>query len=444
MIVTIDGPAGAGKSSAARLLAERLGFHFLDTGAMYRAVTLAGLRARCDLTSQAALAQLLDTVQLDMTPTQVLLNGEDVSAAIRTPEVTAASGAVASSPAVRNKLVEWQRNIAAGRNTVCEGRDQGTIAFPQAECKFFLVADPVERARRRHEELTARGVSTTLEEILKAQEERDARDAARDIAPMAPAADAIQLDSTKLTLEQVVQRMEQEVRARQASQRQDSPPILRVKTVPATTRSDALARTESTWFRLWHEFLYLPYHTLFTLGFSVRLQGKRNMPWTGPALVIANHQSFLDPLLVGLVARRPLVYLARKTLFRNRWFAAMIRSLNAVPIDQEGIGLDGVRTVLEQLKLGKAVVMFPEGARTEDVPIVPVGIAGAYDAWPIWRPYPIPAPLFLPPAPGTISVSLGQPFDSAPFAKMPRKEALEELFDKIRAEQVRAEKLRRR
>lgn len=225
---------------------------------------------------------------------------------------------------------------------------------------------------------------------------------------------------------------------------------------------DALARTGSPWFRVWHESLYLGYHTLFTLGFSLRMQGQRNMPWSGPALVIANHQSFLDPLLIGLVARRPLVYLARRTLFRNRFFGAMIRSFNAVPIDQEGIGLDGIRTVLEQLRLGKAIVIFPEGARTEDgemqplkagihllikrtqVPIVPVGITGAYHAWPIWRPYPIPAPLFMPAAPGNISVSLGQPVDSARFAKMPREQALHELFDMIKNEQLRAERLRRR
>ena len=212
MIVTIDGPAGAGKSSAARLLAQRLGFDFLDTGAMYRAVTLAGLRGKFDLTDQAVLARLLTHVHLDMPPGRVLLNGEDITSLIRTPEVTAASGAIASSPVVRAKLVEWQRQIAAGRDIVCEGRDQGTVAFPDALCKFFLFADPEERARRRHRELVARGETITLAEILQAQKVRDARDAARDIAPMVPAADAVMLDSTHLTLEQVVANMEQEVR----------------------------------------------------------------------------------------------------------------------------------------------------------------------------------------------------------------------------------------
>src|SRR5262245_57783977 len=157
MIVTIDGPAGAGKSSAAKMLAQRLGFAFLDTGAMYRAVTLAGLHRGVDLTDQAALAILVDSIHLEMPPHRVLLDGEDISGQIRNPDVTAASGAVASSHVVRAKLVDWQRQIAAGDNYVCEGRDQGTVVFPNALCKFFLVADPLERARRRHRELVARG-----------------------------------------------------------------------------------------------------------------------------------------------------------------------------------------------------------------------------------------------------------------------------------------------
>lgn len=211
MIVTIDGPAGAGKSSAARALAQRLGFEYLDTGAMYRAVTLAALRTGLDLRDQQALARLLDGLTLELPPGRVVLNGEDVTGRIRTAEVTAASQPVADSPAVRRRLVEWQRAIAAGRDIICEGRDQGTIVFPAAGCKFFLVADPVERARRRQREMAARGEARDLEEVLRAQEARDRRDAARDLAPMVPAADAIQLDSTHLSLPEIVDRMEREV-----------------------------------------------------------------------------------------------------------------------------------------------------------------------------------------------------------------------------------------
>jgi cytidylate kinase len=212
MIITIDGPAGSGKSTVARALAKRLGFEFLDTGAMYRAVALAALRAGCDLGDDGAAARLLEHFTLEMPPGHVLVNGEDVTAAIRSQDVTAATAASASSPVVRRHLVALQRAVAAGRNVVTEGRDQGTIVFPDAARKFFLVADPVERARRRHRQLLARGDAVALEDILAAQQARDAQDAARDIAPMKPAADAILLDSTALTVEQVVDRMEQEIR----------------------------------------------------------------------------------------------------------------------------------------------------------------------------------------------------------------------------------------
>jgi cytidylate kinase len=218
MIITIDGPAGAGKSSAAKALARRLGFEFLDTGAMYRAVTLAGLRAGIDLKDQEALARLLDGLRLELAPPRVVLNGEDVTGPIRTAEVTAASGAVADSPVVRRRLAAMQQRLAAGRDMVCEGRDQGTVVFPDAACKFFLQADPVERARRRRRDMAARGEEVPLEEVLRAQEARDRRDAARDLAPMVPAADAVILDSTSLTLEQTVERMEAEVRRRMGGQ----------------------------------------------------------------------------------------------------------------------------------------------------------------------------------------------------------------------------------
>src|SRR5262249_37596569 len=135
MIITIDGPAGAGKSSVARALAQRLGFEFLDTGAMYRSVALTALRAGVELTDPTATTALVANLHLDLSAGQVRLNGEDVSAAIRTPEVTAATGLAADSPVVRGRLAALQRDIAAGRNMVCEGRDQGTVVFPDAICK---------------------------------------------------------------------------------------------------------------------------------------------------------------------------------------------------------------------------------------------------------------------------------------------------------------------
>jgi cytidylate kinase len=462
MIVTIDGPAGAGKSSAARALAQRLGFAFLDTGAMYRAVTLAALRANCDGTDDVALTGLLAPMRLEMPAGQVVLNGEDITGLIRTPEITAASGAIASCKVVRTKLVEWQRHIAGGGNFVCEGRDQGTIVFPDALCKFFLVADPAERARRRQRELAGLGDTISFDEVLRAQQERDARDAARDIAPMTPAKDAIILDSTTMTLDDVVARMEQEVRGRMAQDPGTADPGLSADKQKPKRELTKLTWMESLRFRFWHDAWYLVYHASMTLGFSLRMRGQDRMPLDGPALLIANHQSFLDPILCGLIARRPLVYLARKTLFKNRFAAAIIRSMNAVPIDQEGVGKEGIRTILDQLQLGKAVVVYPEGERTRtgkmnpfrpgiqllikraQVPIVPLGIAGAFEAMPRWAWVPRLAPLFWPAGPSTIGLSLGAPLDPQRYTDVPRQQALEELFQAVHVQQEHAEKLRRR
>lgn len=216
MVVTIDGPAGAGKSTVARELARRLGFEHLDTGAMYRCVALAAMRRGISPGDQSGLSRLLEETEIFLESDRVLLNGEDVTWAIRAPEITTLSRAVADSPQVRQHLNRLQRQIAQGRNIVTEGRDQGTVVFPEAECKFFLTADPGERARRRWLDLQAQGRSLSLEEVLREQRERDARDASRAIAPLRPAEDAILIDSTGLSVDQVVGRMEEIVRRRQA------------------------------------------------------------------------------------------------------------------------------------------------------------------------------------------------------------------------------------
>ncbi|MGH7222419.1 MAG: lysophospholipid acyltransferase family protein [Gemmataceae bacterium] len=199
-----------------------------------------------------------------------------------------------------------------------------------------------------------------------------------------------------------------------------------------------------------------------TWAFNYRYEGGQNIPLTGPVLILANHQSFLDPLIVGSATRRHLCFLARKTLFRNRLFASLIDFLNAVPVDQEGVAKEGLKTILDQLKAGRAVLMFPEGERTRtgevqplkpgvlllikrlEVPIVPVGIAGAFDALPRTRKWPKLSPFFLPTSGADIAVSVSKPISAERYRDMPRQRMLTELQEELKRAKERAERLRRR
>jgi len=215
MIVTIDGPAGAGKSSAARELARRLGFRFLDTGAMYRAVTLAARDRGLDLADAAALARMVGEIRVELDGTRVLLDGSDVTSAIRRFDITTAIHHAADNANVRSQLVVWQREAAAGKDVVTEGRDQGTVVFPQAECKIFLTAGEEERAKRRHADLQARGENIPFEDVLENQRLRDQRDLSRPVGALLKADDAIELRTDGMTPEEVVRRLEEIVRSKQ-------------------------------------------------------------------------------------------------------------------------------------------------------------------------------------------------------------------------------------
>jgi cytidylate kinase len=223
MIVTIDGPAGAGKSTVARALADRLGFRFLDTGAMYRAVALAAVKRRLGWEDPGALAELAKTIDISFDQGGVLLDGEDVSEAIRTSEITAVVRHAADNPQVREHLVRRQQEIARQGDIVTEGRDQGTLAFPDADCKIYLTASPEERARRRVRDLQLRGETPGFEEVLAQQQQRDARDARREVGPLLKAENAIEVLTDGMTIEEVVSQLADIVERRRAEREPATP-----------------------------------------------------------------------------------------------------------------------------------------------------------------------------------------------------------------------------
>ena len=207
MIVAIDGPAGAGKSTIARRVAARLGAVYIDTGAMYRSVALLALRSGTDLADAARLESLARAadIEFEAGSARTLLNGEDVSEAIRKPEVSPAASKVSAIPGVRRALVEKQRRMGMAASVVMEGRDIGTVVFPNAEVKIFLDADPEVRAARRVRELQEKGPAPPAAEVAREIRERDHRDSTRADSPLVAAADAVRLDTTALSLDQVEQ-----------------------------------------------------------------------------------------------------------------------------------------------------------------------------------------------------------------------------------------------
>lgn len=417
LIITIDGPAASGKSTVARMLAERLGASFLDTGAMYRAVTLAAIQACADMRNEEQLLDVLETKKFRFatkkTKMTVSIDGVDVTEQIRLPEVTANARHIANSPKVREKLVEMQRQFAASeKKIVTEGRDQGTVAFPKACLKFYLTAMVTERAKRRAME---EGL-TTREEIGRIQrslEERDRSDKNRPVGPMKPAHDAITIDTTDLSAEEVTDKL--------------------------------LEHAEALAYRLpkmlWPRFARWLCWIFCRVFFRLNPQGRENVPDYGPLVLICNHQSFLDPVFCGIFVKRPLYYLARDTLFRGL-FGKLLVSIQTIPVKRGEADLPAMRIVIGKLKAGNGVCIFPEATRSSDgritafkpgfgllcrrgnASVVPVLIEGAFEVWPRHKK------LFRPR--GHITVQYGKCIPAAEVKKMDDRALAERLTEALR------------
>jgi cytidylate kinase len=206
-VITVDGPSGAGKGTVAKLLAEQLNFKILDSGALYRLTGLLVNRAGNGFDNEAQAAELASSMQVEFTADGVILNGEDVSLAIRTESAGNDASKVAAMPAVRAALLDWQKAFAKMPGLIADGRDMGTTVFPQAPLKIFLTASAEERAQRRHKQLNEKGISSSIAALAAEIAERDDRDRTRATSPLVPADDAIVIDSTSLSIDEVVQQI---------------------------------------------------------------------------------------------------------------------------------------------------------------------------------------------------------------------------------------------
>ena len=409
MIIAIDGPAASGKSTAARSLARELGLPFLDTGAMYRAVTLAVLQRGVDPADGEACGRVAAEVRLDFdSEGRISIDGRPGEPAIRGPEVTGRVSDVAAHPAVRETIVPKQREIAARRGAVAEGRDTTTVVFPSADHKFFLVATSVERARRRAGEL---GTPEALEEIRADLERRDAIDSGRAHSPLVEAPDAIRVDTDNKTAADVLSELLGHVRSRESGGRGAAGRAEEAGRDGAVPRARSESEpyeplTNKTW--VYRAIMGLLVHPFYRLLFRARVEGDDKLP-PGGALLASNHQSFLDIPLVALGASpRHVAFLARDTLAKTRWLAYVMDRCGAILVQRGSADRKALRYAAAHLEHGDLVTFFPEGTRTSDgsvgefkrgavlaakmagVPVVPVAIVGSFDAWPRQRRWPRP------------------------------------------------------
>ncbi len=353
-VVTIDGPAGSGKSTTASILASRLGLAYLDTGAMYRAVTHAVIARGVDPEDAAAVSALASTLELEVRTiggkTALYLDGKDVERDIRTPDVSRLVSPVSRHEGVRRAMVRIQRLAGARGGVVAEGRDTGSVVFPHAQVKVFLVADIDARARRRLEQLARMGIEQDADEIRRNILERDAMDSGRVLSPLLRPAGAFVVDTSGMTIEAQVARIEAEV-LRQAER------VSEMAVAPGEANS--FARSAA-----YYGITKWIVHAVFRVVFGLRVYGREHLRYRENFIFASNHLSNGDPLVVGCAFDREVWFLAKKELFRNRLFARLIRSYHAIPVDREEIERRTMKRLFDLLGEGRSILMFPEGTRS--------------------------------------------------------------------------------
>jgi len=351
MIVAIDGPAGSGKSTIAREVAKRLGMRYLDTGAMYRTVTLLALEAGVvpgRLDEAGALAASMDLRLQEQSDdlTRVFVGQREVSDEIRGPLVSEHVSAVSADPGVREVLTKRQREEAFKGDVVMEGRDMGTVVVPDAEVKVFLTASLEERARRRQAQLQAKGVSVSVEELLEDMAERDKLDSGRSVAPLRKADDAVVIDTTAMSITEVVD----EVTALARESQSEAPqkwPLCRMQRGPLDT--------------LLYRIAYFVLRPTWGFFYRIKVVGVEHFPLREPVIVACNHRAMIDPFVLGSNAPRMIHYMAKSELWKFKPLAWAMARFGTFPVNRGEVDRESIKKGIEILNAGEVLGLFPEG-----------------------------------------------------------------------------------
>ncbi len=426
MIITIDGPAGTGKTTVARKVAERLDLPYFDTGAMYRAVAYLILHEKVPLSEEKRIAELLSDFNFEIRvigrERKYLVNGMDVTDVIRSRAVTNIVSAVSALHVVRESLWEIQRRFARKKGGVFEGRDMGSVVFPKAPIKIFLTARPEVRAERRYKELKEKRPEevseTNHQQMLQELMLRDQVDSSRSLAPLVCPPDAYVIDTSNLSIDEVVERIIEYKNKKNL--------------LPAWLHGGEM----SFLYRL---VIFLAW-IIGKLFYRLKIYGLEHFYPRG-AVLAANHTSFLDPPIVSASWPEEVHFLARESLFRHRFLGGLIRRLNSHPVSGDAGDIGVMKLVCGLLEEGKKVVLFPEGTRSKDgelqplksgvsmlvsrskTAVIPVYIDGAYRAWRRGKKLPS---LF-----GKVVCVFGSAITWDSFAHLPKKEAQNQITEKL-------------
>lgn len=383
-VVAIDGKAGTGKGTVTKIVAKKLGFTTIDTGAMYRCVTLRMLKDQVNQQDMNKITEIMENINIELKnekgEQKVYLDGEDVTSEIRTTEIDKNVSWVSAIPYVREKITPIQRKMGKDSNIIMEGRDIGTVVFPNADVKVFLDASDEEIAKRRYKQNIEKGMNVTYEQILKDIKKRNEYDSTREIAPLKKADDAIYLDTTKLSIKQVVKEITKIIKKEQKKQKQ-------LEKIYSVRKEGCVKKIE-------RGFIKTVLSTLYRIVFRVKITG--NVPDSGAYIICCNHINYLDAAAIVLLNKRRIYFVAKEDLFRFKILNWLAHIFDIIPIKRNMQDMEAMKRCLKIVKSGNLLGIFPEGTRKglekngkakngaaymsikTGTPIIPVGIHGTF------------------------------------------------------------------
>ena len=428
-VVAIDGPAGSGKGTITEMLAKKFNLTSIDTGAMYRCVTLSIIRNNVDLNDLDKIKEILDNIEIELLRENdkqiVKLNGEDVTKEIRDNPVNKNVSKVSTIKEIRTKMVELQRKMAESIDVIMEGRDIGTVVFPNADVKVYLDADIEERARRRYKQNQSKNIECTYEEVLKDMRDRDENDMTN--GGLKKAEDATVVDSTKLTQKQVVKKIGKMIKTKKKVDRLE-PKIYWER--PETKRKIIVRKITKGFLR-----------TLYRIAYRMEITGEENKTKAGQNggfIICANHVNFLDAVAVVVFSKEKIRFIGKYDLARIGIIRWLEHLFDVIPIKRNTQDIEAMKRSLKALKNGEILGIFPEGTRRgmeknkkikngasfmairAGVPVVPVGISGSF------KPF------------SKVRITYGEPLDMSKYkVKGQEKECQEQATKEIMENIVR-------